>query len=113
MRDIGIEGVNHLWPEIAALPSFAREALEADALYAGYLDRQSADISMLRKEEALTLPESLDYAAMPSLSTELKLKLARVKPQTLGHAARIEGMTPAALAALLGHVKRREIRPAA
>ncbi|NJM29643.1 MAG: tRNA uridine-5-carboxymethylaminomethyl(34) synthesis enzyme MnmG [Rhizobiales bacterium] len=113
MRDIGIEGVNRLWPEIAALPSFAREALEADALYAGYLDRQSADISMLRKEEALTLPESLDYAAMPSLSTELKLKLARVKPQTLGHAARIEGMTPAALAALLGHVKRREIRPAA
>ncbi|MFN0194924.1 MAG: tRNA uridine-5-carboxymethylaminomethyl(34) synthesis enzyme MnmG [Aestuariivirga sp.] len=113
MRDVGIEGVSRLWPEIAALPAFAREALEADALYAGYLDRQSADISMLRKEEALVLPESLDYAALPSLSTELKLKLARVKPQTLGHAARIEGMTPAALAALLGHVKRREIRPAA
>jgi tRNA uridine 5-carboxymethylaminomethyl modification enzyme len=113
MPDVGIEGVGRLWPEIAALPPFAREALEADALYAGYLDRQSADISMLRKEEALTLPESLDYAAMPSLSNELKLKLSRVKPQTLGHAARIEGMTPAALAALLGHVKRRETRPAA
>jgi tRNA uridine 5-carboxymethylaminomethyl modification enzyme len=113
MPDVGIAGASRLWPEIAALPAFARDALEADALYAGYLDRQSADISMLRKEEALALPESLDYSAMPSLSSELRLKLSRVRPQTLGHAARIEGMTPAALAALLGHVKRRETRPAA
>jgi tRNA uridine 5-carboxymethylaminomethyl modification enzyme len=113
MPDVGIEGASRLWPEIAALPRFAREALEADALYAGYLDRQSAEISMLRKEETLALPEDLDYASMPSLSSELKLKLARVKPLTLGQAARIEGMTPAALAALLGHVRRRDTRTAA
>ena len=104
--EVGFERVAAHWSELAALPRFAREALEADALYSGYLARQEADIAALRKDEALTLPADLDYAAMPSLSAELRQKLARTKPNSIGQAARIDGMTPAALSALLGHVRR-------
>ncbi len=67
----------------------------------------------LRKEEQLTLPDELDYAAIPSLSAEIRQKLCRVRPATLGQAARIDGMTPAALAVLLGHVRRRTGRKSA
>jgi tRNA uridine 5-carboxymethylaminomethyl modification enzyme len=108
--EVGFERIGAVWPELAGLPRFAREALEADALYAGYLERQEADIVALRKDEGLMLPASLDYAQMPSLSAEIRQKLARVRPATIGQAARIDGVTPAALAVLLGHVRRREAR---
>jgi tRNA uridine 5-carboxymethylaminomethyl modification enzyme len=104
--EVGFERVAAQWPELATLPRFACEALEADALYSGYLARQEADIAALRKDEALVLPHDLDYSAMPSLSTELRQKLARIRPNSIGQAARIDGMTPAALSALLGHVRR-------
>jgi tRNA uridine 5-carboxymethylaminomethyl modification enzyme len=113
MPEVGLAKTIALWPELAGLPAHALEAVEADALYAGYLDRQEADIAALRKEELLAIPGDLDYAAIPSLSAELRGKLARVKPATLGQASRIEGMTPAALASLLGHVKRRDYRVSA
>jgi tRNA uridine 5-carboxymethylaminomethyl modification enzyme len=105
--EVGFDRVARLWPEFARLPRFAREALEADALYAGYLERQEADIVALRKDECLTLPADLDYATLPSLSSEISQKLGRIRPVTIGQAARIDGVTPAALTALLGHVKRR------
>jgi len=110
MPEVGLERVKSLWPELRELPAFATASLEADALYSGYIHRQEADIVALRKEEQLTLPVDLDYAAIPSLSAELRQKLGRINPATLGQAARIDGMTPAALAALLGHVKRRDTR---
>ncbi len=106
MPEVGVEQVKRLWPEIAVLPHFAIEALEADALYAGYLPRQQSDIEALRREETLALPPALDYAALTSLSLEIRQKLARIQPATLGQAGRIDGMTPAALASLLGHVKK-------
>ena len=106
MPDVGFEGAARLWPALAALPSFAREALEADALYAGYMGRQEAEIASLRKDEGVRIPDTLDYFAIPSLSMELRQKLSRAKPGTLGQAARVEGMTPAALACLLGHIKK-------
>jgi tRNA uridine 5-carboxymethylaminomethyl modification enzyme len=106
--EVGFEGVCRVWPEFAALPRFAREALEADALYAGYLERQDADIAALGKDERLKLPHDLRYEILPSLSAEVRQKLARVRPSTIGQAARIDGMTPAALTVLLGHVKGRE-----
>lgn len=112
MPEIGWGGVTALWPELQALSPDVVEALEAEALYAGYLKRQEADIAALRREEEASLPLDLDYAAMPSLSAELRQKLTRVRPGTLGQAARIDGMTPAALAVILGHVKRRQ-RPSA
>jgi tRNA uridine 5-carboxymethylaminomethyl modification enzyme len=104
--EIGFDRAAAYWPELGALPRFARETLEADALYSGYLARQEADIAALRKDEALVLPHDLDYSAMPSLSAELRQKLARIRPNSIGQAARIDGMTPAALSVLLGYIRR-------
>lgn len=113
MPDIGWNGVVALWPQLSGLRPDVIEALEADALYSGYLQRQEADIAALRREDQLALPAGLDYAAMPSLSAEMRQKLIAVRPATLGQASRIDGMTPAALAVILGHVKRRDRQSAA
>jgi tRNA uridine 5-carboxymethylaminomethyl modification enzyme len=113
MPDIGLERVCKLWPQIAALPVFAKEALESDALYSGYIDRQHAEIDILRREESFIIPTDIDYYAIPSLSMELRQKLARVKPETLGQAQRIDGMTPAGLACLLGSIKKPRSRQVA
>ena len=110
---VGYDRVAALWPEFTGLPRYAREALEADALYSGYLARQEADIVALRRDESLTLPATLDYGAIPSLSAELRQKLNRVRPQSLGQAQRIDGMTPAALTAILGHVRRYGLKESA
>jgi tRNA uridine 5-carboxymethylaminomethyl modification enzyme len=113
MPEIGWQGISALWPELASLTPDVVEALEAEALYSGYVQRQEADIAALRREDGLALPASLDYAAMPSLSSELRHKLQMVRPATLGQASRIDGMTPVALAVILGHVKRRDRQSAA
>jgi len=96
-----------LWPEFRGIPAPIAARLETDARYAVYLERQKADIAAFRRDEALALPEGLDYGGIGSLSNEVREALARVRPATLGHAARIPGITPAALTALLGHVRRR------
>jgi tRNA uridine 5-carboxymethylaminomethyl modification enzyme len=96
-------------PEIAGWASQVRQQIEIDAGYAGYLDRQASDAEALRREEALALPVDLDYAAIGSLSNEVREKLTLVQPRTLGQAGRIEGMTPGALTALLSHVKRAKV----
>jgi tRNA uridine 5-carboxymethylaminomethyl modification enzyme len=113
MPEVGPEKVSEIWPEIAALPEFAKEALFADSLYAGYSARQMADVAALRKEDQIQLPVDIDYSNLPSLSIEIRQKLTRVQPRTLGQASRIEGMTPAALACLLGHIKRQSLRQSA
>jgi tRNA uridine 5-carboxymethylaminomethyl modification enzyme len=96
-----------LWPEFGQVAPEIAEQLEIDARYAGYLERQERDIAAFRRDEALLLPVDLDYAAVGSLSHEIREKLARARPASLGAAARISGVTPAALVALLQHVKRR------
>jgi tRNA uridine 5-carboxymethylaminomethyl modification enzyme len=93
-------------PVIVDWSPAVREQVEIDAGYAGYLDRQSADAEALRREEGLTLPANLDYAAIGGLSHEVREKLILVLPRTLGQAGRIEGVTPGALTALLSHVKK-------
>lgn len=113
MPEIRWDRVSELWPQLRGLRPDVVEALEAEALYAGYLQRQGAEISALRKEERLALPSDLDYAAMPSLSAELRQKLTMVRPATLGQASRIDGMTPVALAVILAQVKRRDRQSAA
>jgi tRNA uridine 5-carboxymethylaminomethyl modification enzyme len=95
-----------LWPEVGGLRPDVAEQLEIEGRYAGYLDRQAADIAAFRRDESLALPADLDYAAIGSLSAEVRAKLAQARPATLGAAGRIPGVTPAALMALLGHVKR-------
>jgi len=110
---IDIERLSRVWPELKGLRRDIAEQLEIDARYAGYLDRQEADIRAFRKDEALELPDDLDYASVGSLSAEVRSKLQEAKPSTLGAAARISGVTPAALIALLKHVRRRSDRAAA
>ncbi len=106
MPDVGLARVGELWPQIAAFPAFAQEALEADGLYSGYMERQHIEIDNLRREESFAIPTDIDYFAIPSLSIELRQKLTRVKPETLGQAQRIDGMTPAGLACLLASIKK-------
>ena len=96
-----------IWPELGAMSAEIAEQLEIDARYAGYLDRQARDIAAFRRDEALLLPDGLDYAAVGGLSAEIRGKLHAARPATLGAAARISGVTPAALVALLQYVKRR------
>jgi len=93
-------------PVIADWTDDVREQVQIDAAYANYLDRQSQDADALKAEEGLMLPTDLDYGTIGGLSNEVKEKLARVQPRTLGQAGRIEGMTPGALTALLAYVKR-------
>ncbi len=95
------------WPEIAQWPAFAREELEAAAVYRGYVDRQEADVALFRRDEDLALPADLDYGKLGGLSAEARDKLGRIRPASLGQAARIEGVTAGALTALLAHVRRR------
>ncbi len=101
------ERLTSLWPQLAPIPGGVVEQLTVDARYDGYLARQRQDIAAYRRDEALELPADLDYAAIGSLSTEVRQKLQAQKPATLGQAARISGVTPAALVALLKHVRRR------
>jgi len=82
------------------------EQIEIDALYSGYILRQEADILAFRKDENLTLPSDLDYTAIGSLSTEIRNKLIATRPETIGAAGRISGVTPAALTALLRYVRK-------
>ena len=104
---IGFDDLAVLWPQIAAWTPEVREQVEIDAAYAGYLGRQAADAEAFRRDEDLRLPDGFDYASVGGLSNEVREKLRTVRPLTLGQAARIEGVTPGALTALLAHVRRR------
>ncbi len=96
-------------PAVAGWSPAVREQVQIDAGYAGYLDRQTADAEALRREESLTLPANIDYAAIGGLSHEVREKLTLIQPRTLGQAGRIEGMTPGALTALLSHVRKTRV----
>ncbi|MAC99038.1 tRNA uridine-5-carboxymethylaminomethyl(34) synthesis enzyme MnmG [Pseudomonas abyssi] len=89
------------------VPADAAEQVEIQAKYAGYIERQQEEIDRLRQHEQTRLPEDLDYASLNGLSNEIRGKLADVRPQTLGQASRIPGVTPAAVSLLLIHLKKR------
>ncbi len=99
-----------IWPELGGLDPAIAEQLEIEGRYAGYLKRQEADIEAFRRDGHLALPADLDFTLVGGLSTEIRTKLAQARPTTLGAAGRIPGVTPAALVALLAHVKRRPDR---
>ena len=105
--DIGWDRLVGLWPELAPIRPDIAEQLTIDGRYNGYLARQRRDIAAYRSDEALILPADLDYGAVGSLSNEVRQKLQAHKPATLGQAARISGVTPAALIALLKYVRRQ------
>ncbi|MDO8607561.1 MAG: tRNA uridine-5-carboxymethylaminomethyl(34) synthesis enzyme MnmG [Phaeospirillum sp.] len=103
---LDLERLAQVWPELAELAPDVAEQLAIEGKYAGYLDRQDADIRAYRREEGMAIPGDLDYDSIGSLSTEVRQKLKAARPETLAAAARIPGVTPAAVTALLGHVKR-------
>jgi tRNA uridine 5-carboxymethylaminomethyl modification enzyme len=104
--ETGIADIARIWPEFLDLPAAIAAQLETDAKYAVYLERQAADVAAFRRDESFELPEQLDYAAVPGLSNESRQKLAAARPRTLGHAGRIDGLTPAALTLLAAYVRR-------
>jgi len=110
---IAFADVARIWPKLAELPAKLAEQLEIDAKYDVYLSRQAADVAAYRRDEAFELPEDLDYAAITGLSNEARQKLQAHRPRTIGHAGRIDGMTPAALALVAAHLRRNGRRAAA
>ena len=105
--NIGVEQLARIWPRFGDLALPIAGQLEIDAAYDVYLSRQAADIAAYRRDESLELPDGLDYAALPGLSNEAKQKLQSTRPRTIGHAGRIDGITPAALTLLVAHLKRK------
>ena len=104
--EVGFDQLAAIWPRIRDWSVEAREQIEIEAAYSGYLDRQSADVAAFRRDEDLVLPADLNYRAVGGLSNEAKEKLDAVRPRTLGQASRIEGVTPGALTVLLAHARR-------
>ncbi|MFT6580031.1 MAG: tRNA uridine 5-carboxymethylaminomethyl modification enzyme [Alphaproteobacteria bacterium] len=104
--EMSLEKLGALWPELLDLSPEIAEQLEFDGLYQGYVARQDADIAAYRRDEQLKLPSALNYGEVGSLSSEIRQKLTEARPTTLGAAARISGVTPAALVALLRYVRR-------
>jgi tRNA uridine 5-carboxymethylaminomethyl modification enzyme len=113
LPDVSFAALAGIWPEIGGFGPDIVEQLEIDAQYAGYLGRQDADIVAFRRDEGLSLRADLDYGQVHGLSTEAAQKLAAIRPATLGQAARIDGVTPAALTLVLAHVRSRAARRAA
>jgi tRNA uridine 5-carboxymethylaminomethyl modification enzyme len=110
--NVTIVDLTRIWPQLGALAPKVAEQIEIDAKYDVYLSRQTADIAAYRRDESFELPDDFDYATLPGLSNEMKQKLQSHRPRTIGHASRIDGVTPAALTLLVAHVRRGK-KPAA
>ncbi|MDP6172999.1 MAG: tRNA uridine-5-carboxymethylaminomethyl(34) synthesis enzyme MnmG [Rhodospirillales bacterium] len=110
--DIDRGALSRLWPQLQGLDAQIAEQMEIDSCYSGYLERQEADVRAFRRDAALAIPGDTDFRALPGLSTEVCCKLEQARPATLAAAARISGVTPAALTALLTFVRRREKKTA-
>jgi tRNA uridine 5-carboxymethylaminomethyl modification enzyme len=111
--NIGTAELATIWPQFGDLPPKIAEQIEIDAKYDVYLSRQAADIAAYRRDERLELPEGLDYSQIGGLSTEVRQRLSSARPRTISQAARMDGITPAALTLLVAHLKRNSRRPKA
>ena len=107
LDDIGFDQIIGLWPDLQAVPAGLRPQIEADCRYAGYIDRQQADIDALHRDEAITIPGDFDYSLVGGLSAEACDVMRRLRPETIGQANRLPGLTPAAVVAVLRHLKRQ------
>ena len=106
LEGITISSLTGLWPELDGIAPELRPQLEADCLYAGYLERQRADIEALHRDEAIMIPDDFDYHTVGGLSAEARDVMIRLRPQTIGQANRLPGLTPAAVVAVLRALKR-------
>ncbi|MBM3571117.1 MAG: tRNA uridine-5-carboxymethylaminomethyl(34) synthesis enzyme MnmG [Alphaproteobacteria bacterium] len=97
-----------LWPRLTACPHWAWEQLRIESQYQSYVDRQAGDIASFQKAESLILPEDLDYGRISELSTEIREIMTAHRPRSIGSASRLQGVTPAAVGALIAHARRRQ-----
>jgi tRNA uridine 5-carboxymethylaminomethyl modification enzyme len=101
-----IESLSGLWPELRSIDRRVVEAVEIEAAYAVYMDRQNSDIVQVRREEERLIPTDFDFSVLSGLSNELKQKLTKARPKNIAQASRIDGMTPAAISLLLAHLRK-------
>jgi tRNA uridine 5-carboxymethylaminomethyl modification enzyme len=106
--DITMDHLSAIWSEVDAIDQETKDQLSREALYASYIERQKSDVAALKRDEAHKIPVEFSYDGIDGLSNELRGKLTMIKPQTLGQAGRIEGMTPAALTLLLTKIRQHE-----
>ena len=104
--DVSRETMFNIWPQLAEFSPEVYEAVEIEARYSGYIKRQMADIEVFQKDEKLKIRDDIDYHKIGGLSNEMVIKLSRVRPATIGEASRISGVTPAAVMAILGYLKK-------
>ena len=103
---VTISGMASLWPELGGIPEGLHRQLETDCRYKGYVERQRADVEALRRDDALAIPAGTDYGGIGGLSTESVDILSRHRPETIGQANRLPGVTPAAVVAVIRHLRR-------
>jgi len=109
-KDVYISKLREIWPEIIKYSDEIDEQIEINAHYRGYLVRQKADILAFKRDENLIIPNNIDYDSLSGLSNEVKSKFKQIRPETMGQALRIDGITPAAVYILLSYVKRKSLR---
>ena len=109
-KDVTLNKIRSIWADIPQFDRSIDEQVEIDAHYSGYLIRQSHDIDSFKKDEGVIIPSKIDYESLSGLSNEIKAKLIKIRPRTLGQALRIDGVTPAAAIILLGYIKRSKFK---
>ena len=112
-RNVNMAKIRQVFSNIPDYGASIDRQVEIDAHYKGYLQRQSKDITSFKKDESVSIPESIKYETLSGLSNEIKSKLIKVKPKTLGQAIRIDGVTPAAIIILLSHIKKLRYKASA
>ena len=112
-RNLNMAKIRQVFPNIPLYNKSIDDQVVIDAHYAGYLDRQSHDIKSFKKDEAVVIPAKINYDSLSGLSNEIKSKLNKVRPKTLGQAIRIDGVTPAAIIIILSHIKKLKYKVSA
>ena len=112
-KDVTLDKLRQIWDDVPQFERTIDEQVEIDAHYSGYLKRQTHDIVAFQKDEAISIPEDINYEIFSGLSNEIKSKLKLIKPRTLGQALRIDGVTPAAAIILLAFIKKSRYKVSA
>jgi tRNA uridine 5-carboxymethylaminomethyl modification enzyme len=107
--DFALDDLKRIWPELGTIGGSVSEALEIEANYAVYMQRQQADVAHIKRDEDRTIPADFDFRRLAGLSNELKHKLSTIRPYDVAQASKVDGMTPAAISLLLVHLRRGEV----
>ena len=109
-RNVNMAKIRHIFPKIPSFLGSIDKQVEIDAHYFGYLERQANDIRSFVKDESIKIPYDFNYDLISGLSNEIKSKLIKIRPSTLGQAIRIDGVTPAAVILILSKIKKRKFK---